>query len=123
MNNQFAAAGLAAETQKSTQFSTGLSLNDNEESSNIAGNNSGIKPLLPKAFKFGQVDQKMLMSRLYSTPFKKENSPQQYALEMGGTSVHKPRIKKIEQLPPQAEPIVISLVHYYLGLVDRLKIG
>ena len=108
MNNHFAAAGLAAETQKSSQFAS--SLNDNEESENrthAATASSSIKPgMLPKAFKFGQVDQKMLMSRLYSTPFKKDNSPQQYALEMGGTSVHKPRIKKIEQPPPHPEPIV-----------------
>ena len=60
----------------------------------------------PKAFKFGQVDHKMLMSRLYSTPFQKTTTNQQYALDMGSTSVHKPRIKKLSGPPPMAEPIV-----------------
>jgi hypothetical protein len=64
----------------------------------------------PRAFKFGQVDQKLLMSRLYSTPFKKATSNQQFALEMGATSVHKPRIKKLESPPPHAEPIVFIQV-------------
>ena len=110
MNNHFA-SGLAAEAaQKPNQFIN--SLNGLDENESNSKKNAGVPPLLPKAFKFGQVDQKMLMSRLYSTPFKKENSPQQYALEMGGTSVHKPKIKKIEQPPPPAEPIVrISYFH------------
>ena len=107
MDNHFA-SGLATEAaQKSNQFANTVNdLNENEEINSKKDGSKGIPPLLPKAFKFGQVDQKMLMSRLYSTPFKKDNSPQQYALEMGGTSVHKPKIKKIENPPPQAEPIV-----------------
>lgn len=61
----------------------------------------------PKAFKFGQVDQSLLMSRLYSTPFKKPNSNQQFVLDMSMTSVQKPHIKKLEKPPPAPEPIVI----------------
>jgi hypothetical protein len=75
MNNNYA-SGLAAEaatTQKPNQFLSEMSDTNDE----IKSKKSAVPPLLPKAFKFGQVDQKMLMSRLYSTPFKKENSPQQ----------------------------------------------
>ena len=60
----------------------------------------------PKAFKFGQVDHNMLMSRLYSTPFNKATSNQQYALDMSATSIHKPRIKKLDNPPPAPEPVV-----------------
>lgn len=60
----------------------------------------------PKAFKFGQVDQNMLMSRLYSTPFKKPNSQQKFMLDMSMTSIHKPHIKKLDNPPPQPEPLV-----------------
>ena len=63
---------------------------------------------LPKAFKFGQVDHNLLMSRLYSTPLQpiQASSQQQYTLDMSMTSMHKPRIKKLEAPPPNPEPIV-----------------
>ena len=60
----------------------------------------------PKAFKFGQVDQNMLLSRLYSTPFNKASSNQKFMLDMGTTSIQKPRIKKIESPTVMAEPVV-----------------
>ena len=88
-------AGTAADSQK--KFSNNELLNNDVENENKQQ---------PKAFKFGQVDQKLLMSRLYSTPYKKSSSSQQYALEMGATSVHKPHLKKLETPPPNAEPIV-----------------
>ena len=66
--------------------------NDSADSSFMDSTQTGNK-----AFKFGQVDHNMLMSRLYSTPFNKTTTNQQYALEMGTTSIHKPRIKKLEQ--------------------------
>lgn len=59
-----------------------------------------------KSFKFGQVDQGMLMSRLYSTPFNKASTNQRYVLDMGSTSMHKPRIKKLENPAAAAEPVV-----------------
>ena len=66
-----------------------------------------------KSFKFGQVDHNMLMSRLYSTPFNKTTTNQQYALEMATTSIHKPRIKKLEQPPPPPEPVVCVLSFFF----------
>ena len=92
-------AGMAADPQK--KFSNNDVLKNETEDENKQK---------PKAFKFGQVDQKLLMSRLYSTPYKKSSSSQQYALEMGATSVHKPHIKKLETPPPNAEPIVNHLI-------------
>lgn len=65
-----------------------------------------------KGFKFGQVDHQMLMSRLYSTPFNKTTTNQQYALEMGNTSIHKPRIKKLEQSAPPPEPVVCVFLNF-----------
>lgn len=76
------------------------------DSSSINDSKNVFESKQPKAFKFGQVDQTQLLSRLYSTPLKKATSNQQYVLEMGATSVHKPRIKKLETPPPHAEPIV-----------------
>jgi len=114
MNNHFA-SGLATEAQQPNQFLNDL--NDADEAAK-SGKKSAVPPLLPKAFKFGQVDQKMLMSRLYSTPFKKENSPQQYALEMGGTSVHKPHIKRLDKPPPPPEPIVMLRKFFYNYLIS-----
>lgn len=68
-----------------------------------------------KSFKFGQVDQSMLMSRLYSTPFNKVSTNQRYVLDMGTTSLHKPRIKKIETESIQAEPVVSkNIILFYL---------
>jgi hypothetical protein len=63
--------------------------------------------LKPRAFKFGQVDQNLLMSRLYSTPLKKESSSQKYMLDMCGTSFQKPVLRKLDAPPPKPEPIVI----------------
>ena len=73
---------------------------------------------LPKAFKFGQVDHNLLMSRLYSTPLNKQSAQQssaaqQYMLDMSMTSMQKPRIKKLDAPPPNPEPIV--------GLIQELK--
>jgi hypothetical protein len=62
-----------------------------------------------RSVKFGQVDQNMLMSRLYSTPFNKATSNQKYMLDMGATSIQKPRIKKIETQTVMPEPIVSYL--------------
>ena len=72
-------------------------------------NSGGEKPGLPKAFKFGQVDHNMLMSRLYSTPLNNQpiqSNGQKYMLDMSMTSMQKPRIKKLEAPPPHPEPIV-----------------
>ena len=66
----------------------------------------------PMAFKFGQVDQKLLLSRLYSTPFNKASSHQKYVLDMGTTSLNKPHIKLLEKAPPQAEPVVSCKKHF-----------
>ncbi|RMZ97437.1 dynein heavy chain axonemal, partial [Brachionus plicatilis] len=74
----------------------------------------------PKAFKFGQVDQNLLMSRLYSTPFKKPNSNQQYVLDMSMTSVQKPHIKKLEQAPPAPEPIQRLFKHQQFNLPESI---
>ena len=60
----------------------------------------------PRAFKFGQVDQKLLVSRLYSTPFNKASSHQKYVLDMGTTTLNKPHIRKLEKPPQQPEPVV-----------------
>ena len=121
MNNHFA-SGLATEAmaaQKSNQFLNEMS----DQSEETKSKKSAVPPLLPKAFKFGQVDQKMLMSRLYSTPFKKENSPQQYALEMGGTSVHKPHIKRLDKPPPPPEPIVNIFFKFISQLAPNSNIS
>lgn len=59
-----------------------------------------------RKFKFGQVDQAALMSRLVSTPFNKATTNQRYVLDMGTTSLQKPRIKKLEDPSAQAEPVV-----------------
>ena len=59
-----------------------------------------------RKFKFGQVDQMALMSRLVSTPFNKASTNQRYVLDMGTTSLQKPRIKKLEDSAAQAEPVV-----------------
>jgi hypothetical protein len=63
---------------------------------------------LPTAFKFGQVDQKKLLSRLYSTPFQKvASNKQDYVLEMypGQVGINKPRIRKLETPPKPVEPV------------------
>lgn len=62
----------------------------------------------PKAHKFGQVDSKKLLSRLYSTPFQNPvpAGEQMYVLDMSGKSVNKPRIRKLEALPKPVEPVV-----------------
>ena len=60
----------------------------------------------PKAYKFGQVDQNLLISRLYSTPLKPENSHQKYMLDMGATNFQKPLVRKLEPSLPKPEPIV-----------------
>ena len=60
----------------------------------------------PRAFKFGQVDQKLLVSRLYSTPFNKASSHQKYVLDMGTTTLNKPHIRKLEKPPQPPEPVV-----------------
>ena len=69
--------------------------------------------------KFGQVDQTALMSRLISTPFNKASTNQRYVLDMGMTSIQKPRIKKIESPAPAAEPVVsgytFSHFTFYFG--------
>jgi hypothetical protein len=66
---------------------------------------------LPKAFKFGQVDQNMLLSRLYSTPLKPIHSHrQQYSIDMSRTALNKPRLKKLEPTAPVAEPVVSILL-------------
>jgi hypothetical protein len=80
---------------------------DSVNSSDINSSADDLK--LPKAFKFGQVDRKLLMSRLYSTPFNKATTNQKYVLDMGATSVHKPHIKKLENPPPPPEPIVMNV--------------
>ena len=61
-----------------------------------------------KAFKFGQVDQKKLLSRLYSTPFQKPQGTggQEYVLDMTSSKMNKPRLRKLEIPPTQAEPVV-----------------
>ncbi len=59
-----------------------------------------------RKFKFGQVDQTALMSRLVSTPFNKVSTNQKYVLDMGMTSLQKPRIKKLEDPTAPAEPVV-----------------
>jgi hypothetical protein len=62
-----------------------------------------------KGFKFGQVDHNMLITRLYSTPFNKTTTNQQYVLDMGATSIHKPRIKKLDNPPTPPEPVVFEI--------------
>ena len=68
----------------------------------------------PKAFKFGHVDQKMLISRLYSTPFEKAapKNEQEYVLDMnhGVMGLNKPRFRKLNPLTKAAEPVVCILV-------------
>jgi hypothetical protein len=82
--------------------------------SDSVAQNKANSDKLPKAFKFGQVDQNLLMSRLYSTPFKQPmpSTAQQFSLDMSMTSMHKPRIKKLETPPPHPEPIVINLYRF-----------
>ena len=94
----------------SDSSASSINNDDNEESNK--------RPI--KAFKFGQVDHSMLMSRLYSTPFNKTTTNQQYALEMGATSIHKPRIKKLENPPPPPEPVV-SLNKTYFFITYNLS--
>ena len=103
MNDKYSAAGIsAAEPLKLTLPNLGK-----REAGAMDSNRSQEEDLRrSKAFKFGQVDQKMLISRLYSTPFSKPTSNQQYVLDMGATSIHKPRIKRLEEPPPPAEPVV-----------------
>lgn len=61
----------------------------------------------PKAFKFGQVDQNLLMSRLYSTPLKQESHKnQKYMLDMSATNFQKPLVRKLEPPLPKPEPVV-----------------
>lgn len=81
-----------------------------------SGETSKGEKQMQRAFKFGQVDQNLLMSRLYSTPFKLPAAApnQQYTLDMTMTSIHKPRIKKIEQPAPHPEPIVMKTKTYLL---------
>lgn len=76
-----------------------------KSTSSIAQNEDELNPPR-KSFKFGQVDQSVLMSRLYSTPFNKASTNQRYVLDMGSTSIHKPRIKKLESPAAAAEPVV-----------------
>jgi hypothetical protein len=97
--------------QKSAAFSVAdkQTINKESDSADSSGIISSADDLkLPKAFKFGQVDRKLLMSRLYSTPYNKATTNQKYVLDMGATSVHKPHIKKLENPPPPPEPIVIN---------------
>jgi hypothetical protein len=69
-------------------------------------NASELDDKRPRAFKFGHVDQNLLMSRLYSTPLKKEaTQAQKFALD--NTSYQKPVIRKLEAPLPKPEPIVI----------------
>ncbi len=79
----------------------------------------------PKAFKFGQVDQNMLLSRLYSTPFNKASSNQKFMLDMGTTSIQKPRIKTIESPTIMAEPVVSLKLFCYpnKSTVDSMNVN
>ena len=116
MNNKYSAVTATAEPPKLSL----PSINNNHVNNSSSREHSagGLAELVasqegqndmrrPRAFKFGQVDQKMLMSRLYSTPLNKPSSHQQYVLDMGATSIHKPRIRRVENPPPLAEPVVI----------------
>lgn len=75
------------------------------ELSNVGQNKDDADPPTRRS-KFGQVDQTALMSRLISTPFNKASTNQRYVLDMGMTSIQKPRIKKIESPSSNAEPVV-----------------
>lgn len=76
------------------------------ELSNVQKDDPNSEQVRPrKSFKFGQVDQSALMSRLVSTPFNKATTNQRYVLDMGATSIHKPRIKKLEAPAASAEPV------------------
>lgn len=76
------------------------------ELSNVGQNNKDDSDPPTRRSKFGQVDQTALMSRLISTPFNKASTNQRYVLDMGMTSIQKPRIKKIEGATSNAEPVV-----------------
>lgn len=81
---------------------------------------------LPKAFKFGQVDQNMLISRLYSTPLNKQQyeapTKQHYMLDMSMTSLQKPRLKKLEAPAANPEPIVrVILINFLLELFKMIR--
>jgi hypothetical protein len=82
-----------------------------QNTSNPNNNDSNDK-LKPKAFKFGQVDSKQLLSRLYSTPFQKPmaTGEQEYVLDMSSSKINKPRIRKLEAPPRAAEPVVRYII-------------
>jgi hypothetical protein len=69
-----------------------------------------------KAFKFGQVDKKKLLSRLISTPFQKPQGTgdQEYVLDMTSSKMNKPRLRKLELPPKQAEPVVCVIIFNFL---------
>ena len=82
------------------------SQNGNNSNHDENQNNNNISK--PKAFKFGQVDQKKLLSRLYSTPFQKPMATgnQEFVLDMSASRINNPRLRKLELPPKPAEPIV-----------------
>ena len=113
MNDKYSAAGTTAADKLTLPNLT------KREANEMDSNKSQEDDLRKaKAFKFGQVDQKLLMSRLYSTPFNKPTSNQQFVLDMASTSIHKPRIKRLENPLPQAEPVV-RLKHLTILFFNR----
>ena len=130
MNNNHS-AGLSAESGK-------LVLPPINRNNNSAGNDRSVPNLLeeiepmvegdeedlssqrPRAFKFGQVDQKLLVSRLYSTPFNKASSHQKYVLDMGTTTLNKPHIRKLEQPPAPLEPVVRTFILRFCTPSDQV---
>ncbi|CAF0752073.1 unnamed protein product [Brachionus calyciflorus] len=106
MSDKLSAAGLAAAELPNNRLEP-LNFDQNDKR--------------PKAFKFGQVDQNLLMSRLYSTPFNKAHSNQQYVLDMSMTSVQKPHIKKLEKPPAPPEPIQRLFKHQQYNLPQSIQ--
>ena len=78
------------------------------QNNNSNNNDENHEKIKPRAFKFGQVDPKQLLSRLYSTPFQKPvgTGQQEYVLDMTASKINKPRIRKLELPPKPAEPVV-----------------